>query len=139
MSWHTDQTIRREPMPSGEDLSGQEGRIVYLNASSVYVLADAAGEDRGALGNGDMGGILLDGGTASGDLVSVGVGVCWALPVDAIVAGDHFTGSTTDARVTAADTSGDIPLGRVLTDAAATSTVARIKVWYMGPMDEAIA
>jgi hypothetical protein len=140
MSWSTNQTIFRQKRASGEDLSGQEGRVVHLNSSAVYMLADAAGEDRGALSDGDVGGILLDGGTASGDMVTVGIGVVWALPGGAITEGDLITGaSTTDSRVVEAVTSGDIPLGRAMSDAAAASTTARVKINYLGPVDEAIA
>lgn len=140
MSNYSDQTIMRDNGSSaaaaGEDLSAKVGQLVYLNSSGNYVLADGASEDRGALGNGDMGGIVVDGGVDTNSRVAIGVGVVRALAGGAIVAGDQITGGTESAKIVAAATGSDIPLGRALTAASAADDW--VWIWYTGPADEAV-
>jgi len=140
MSWSTPQTILRDngTSVSGEDLKGQEGRLVYRKDSDGrYYLADGASEDRGALGDSDMGGVVIDGGStgAAADRVVIGVGVVWALAAATITSGKLLTGETTDSDFDLA-TSGDIPLARSLSGGA---NGERILIDYYGPVDEAIA
>jgi len=141
MSWSTPQTILRDngTSVSGEDLKGKEGRLVYRkNSDGRYYLADAAGEDRGALGDGDMGGVVINGGStgAAADRVVIGIGVVWALAAATITSGKYLTGETTDSDFDLADTSADIPLAFSLSGGADGE---RILIQYTGPTDEAVA
>lgn len=143
MSWTTPQSINvaNGTLPTGEDLSSSLGQVGYINSSGNVVLADAGSEDRGALGNDDDGGIITDVvGTyaASGNpqRCSLSRGRVWALAGGTIKRNEKVTGGSTAATLVAADTSGDIPLGTALQEAASGQ---RFLMDYTGPADEAIA
>jgi len=96
---------------SGEDLTGDEGKVVYLSSSTV-LLADGSSLDRGAFAAvADQGGILVNGGGASGDKVAAATGLVWALAGAACTDGQLLTNDDT-GRLVPATSNNDIPISR---------------------------
>lgn len=144
MSWTTPESQdigNGTPLTTGEDLAPYLGQIGYINSSNQIVLANGASEDRGALGDDDSGGVITDViGTYSASnnpqKAVLSRRKVWGLASGTIKRNEKVTGGTTVATFVAADTSGDIPLGTALMDAASGQ---RFLLDYEGPADEAIA
>lgn len=116
--------------PSGEDLTGKEGYIGYLSSSTI-VLADSASLDRGAFASqARQGGVIVNGGQASGDDCALVTGPCWVKTGGALSAGETFTNDSSGLAVSAA-TSSDVPLGEVIQGAASGGYAF---VNYTGPI-----
>jgi hypothetical protein len=112
-------------MVSGADLSAKQGYAAKISSATWVLGTENAGV-----------GIIIDGGTASGDHVTVGFGHVKALAAAAIAVGDLISVEATNGRIQTA-ASGDTPIGRALGVAGAANDV--VECFIYGAVDESVA
>jgi hypothetical protein len=112
-------------MVSGADLSASQGKFAKISSATWILGTENAGI-----------GVIIDGGTASGDHCTVGFGHVKALAAAAIAVGDLVSVEATNARAQTA-ASGDTPVGRALSVAAAANDVVELFVY--AAVDESVA
>lgn len=114
----------RGTLASGADLSSYSGYCGKFSTGTVVL-----GTDNAACG------IILDGGTKSGDRVAFGFGHCYALAGGTITIGTLVSCNSSGLLITAV--SGDTPIGFALSAAANSGDV--VEVFIYGAVDEAVA
>ena len=110
-------------LASAADLSGYVGKGVKISSGEWA----AAGDNDGI-------GIVIDGGSADGDMMEVGFGEVFAITGASITTGDLVSFNGSSVLITAA--SGDSPVGRCLAGAGSGEWG---RFFIYGVVDEAVA
>jgi hypothetical protein len=122
----TSLTVKYAPLASGADLSGSVGLGAKISAGA-WILADATA-DKVARG------IIIDGGAASGDQVTVGIGEVFGIAGATVAAGALVCFNASAQLITAP--SADEPVGRCL---QAGGSGEYIKIFMYDSVDETVA